>query len=622
MAEKKTGFNLAEALAGVSKLDTGASDREQIEYIDIDRIDDDPNNVYELSGLSELAANIELCGLQQPIRVRTNPDDASRVIIVSGHRRRAAIRQLVADGRDDLREIPCIRERTDGSAALQELRLIYANSDTRKLTSAEISKQAERVEALLYRLKEEGYEFPGRMRDHVAEACKVSKTKLARLKVIRENLTPKMKKAWGNGSLNESAAYTFAQKPIEVQDKAIFHLSNKSYGADPKYWNAATIEDATGYAEKLMALTCKKCGGSCENQDSMLIRLAGGNYWSVACRQGKCCSSCSELVSCKNACPKLADKVKQLRADRKAQRTHDAELQAEKDRPSVEKITSYWKRFGEARAAAGLSVKSWHKAMDIYYSKENADKEYEQKEIGKKIKRDTTLPYGYNFYYSAADRLCKAADRLGCSVDYLLCRTDSPKGIEVAPAKSEQDPCSLCRSAHPGCDKCCNTCDDHCNAWQDCRIDGDAVCATDANAKTGPVWYLNSVEPNVGQEIIAVDGTGYAEDATYLRSGELSGGGMRWDEVTLWTPFPTGATAIPTAEPPAAGWVPLQFINGTEEPPKSGKYYCRFDCDGAIIKQFAWWDGILGAWSFNDGGAKIDAKCLGWFPLPEDADEV
>ena len=58
MAEKKTGFNLAEALAGVSNLDTGVNGREQIEYIDIDRIDDDPNNFYELSGLNELAANM------------------------------------------------------------------------------------------------------------------------------------------------------------------------------------------------------------------------------------------------------------------------------------------------------------------------------------------------------------------------------------------------------------------------------------------------------------------------------------------------------------------------------------------------------------------------------------
>lgn len=238
MAEKKTGFNLAEALAGVSKLDTGASGREQIEYIDIDRIDDDPNNFYELSGLGELAANIELCGLQQPIRVRTNPDDASRVIIVSGHRRRAAIRQLVADGRDDLREIPCIRERTDGSSALQELRLIYANSDTRKLTSAEISKQAERVEALLYQLKEEGYEFPGRMRDHVAEACKLSKTKLARLKVIRDGLSKsgQIKKAWEKGELSESTAYRLARMPAELQDEIAYaYTHRKSYYDCPLY---------------------------------------------------------------------------------------------------------------------------------------------------------------------------------------------------------------------------------------------------------------------------------------------------------------------------------------------------------------------------------------------------
>lgn len=615
-------FDLGELIqqGRVPKLGTNPG-REQIEYLDIDLLDDDPRNFYELSGLDELAANIEMLGLQQPVRVRNNPEVQGRYIIVSGHRRRAALRLLVEEGHKAYREVPCIREAAEGSEALQELRLIYANSDTRKLSPADISKQAERVEALLYQLKEEGYDFPGRMRDHVAEACKVSKSKLARLKVIRENLTPKMKKAWEKGSLNESAAYTFAQKPIEVQDKAIFHLSNKGYGTDPKYWNAAAIEDATGYAEKLMKLPCKKCGGHCENQDSMLLRLAGGNNWSVACRQGECCSSCSELVSCKNACPKLADKVKQLRADRKAQRTHDAELQAEKDRPVVERITAYWKRFGEARAAAEMSVKSWHKAMDIYYSKEKADQEYEQKETGKKIKRDTILPYGYNFYYGDADRLCKAADRLGCSVDYLLCRTDNPKGIEAAPAKAEQDSCFLCKSAHPGCDKCCSACDDRCNAWQTCRMESDAVSTTDAPIQTGPVWYPTSIEPNFGQEIIAVGATGYAEDAKYLRSGEISGGGMRWDDVTLWTPFPTGVTAMPTAEPPATGWLPLQFVNGMENPPKDGKYYCRFDCDGTIIRQLAWWDGIRGTWFFSPGGPKIDAKCLGWFPLPKDEDE-
>ena len=65
MADK--GFDLAAMLQDVSKLDTG---REQIEYIPIDQIDSDPKNFYTLSNVEELAANIELVGLQQPLRVR------------------------------------------------------------------------------------------------------------------------------------------------------------------------------------------------------------------------------------------------------------------------------------------------------------------------------------------------------------------------------------------------------------------------------------------------------------------------------------------------------------------------------------------------------------------------
>lgn len=422
-------INLGEVLKG--DVPNSGTVREQIEYINLALIDSDPNNFYELSGIDELAENIELCGLQQPIRVRVNPDDPNRVIIVSGHRRRAAIEKLVQEGRDDLKEVPCIREVSDGSDALRELRLIYANSDTRKMSSADLSKQAERVEALLYQLKEEGYEFPGRMRDHVAEACKVSKSKLSRLKVIRDNLTPKLKKSWEKGDLNESAAYAFAQKPIEIQNKAVYLLTNRPYGESARHWREYSVEEATGYAEKLADLTCKKSGNICEHQEAMLLRLAGGSNWNAACRSGKCCAGCSELATCKKACPKLAEKIKKLRADRKAQRNHDAEVQAERDRPTINRIKAYWMRFGEARAAADISVKSWHKAMEMYYrgADGKVDAEYMKKEAGEKIKKDTTLPYGYNFYYTDADRLCKAADRLNCSVDYLLCRTDDPKGF-------------------------------------------------------------------------------------------------------------------------------------------------------------------------------------------------
>lgn len=61
-------FQAAVGTAGnVSKLDTS---REVIEYISLDNLEADPGNFYRLIGLEDLAANIELCGLQQPVRVR------------------------------------------------------------------------------------------------------------------------------------------------------------------------------------------------------------------------------------------------------------------------------------------------------------------------------------------------------------------------------------------------------------------------------------------------------------------------------------------------------------------------------------------------------------------------
>ncbi len=198
----------------VSKLDT---DQEQIQYIDLSLLDNDPRNFYELNGLEDLARNIELLGLQQPIRVRSHPEYPGRYIIVSGHRRRAALQMLVDDGLTQYCSVPCIQERGEGSELLQELRLIYANSDTRKMSSWEISRQTERVEELLYGMKESGYEFQGRMRDHIAQVCKISASKLARLKVIQQNLDETIKPLWKSGQLSESVAYRIAQEPLDVQ---------------------------------------------------------------------------------------------------------------------------------------------------------------------------------------------------------------------------------------------------------------------------------------------------------------------------------------------------------------------------------------------------------------------
>ena len=79
----------AAAVGNVSDSDTS---REAIEYIGLDKLEADPGNFYSLTGLEDLAANIELCGLQQPIRVR--PTEDGRYVIVSGHRRWSALIRL------------------------------------------------------------------------------------------------------------------------------------------------------------------------------------------------------------------------------------------------------------------------------------------------------------------------------------------------------------------------------------------------------------------------------------------------------------------------------------------------------------------------------------------------
>ena len=313
----KTGFDLASILGDVSKLDTGLQPdgREQIEYIDLSLIDPDPNNFYAMTDIEELAANIELLGLQQPLRVRPSPDKPGRLIIVSGHRRRAALELLVSEGKSQFAQAPCIREAGDQSAALQELRLIYANSDTRKLTSPELSKQAERVEALLYQLKEEGMEFPGRMRDHVAEACKVSKSKLARLKVIREKLDKPFYQLYEKGTIAESVAYALAQQPLEIQ-RAVhdYKCTGKNGAKHLREWQVESV------AETYKGITGQKCkmGGQCIHAGNLLEKIYDGTNGFKPCEYRKCCNECERLSSCKSACPKLKDKIQKLKADKKA----------------------------------------------------------------------------------------------------------------------------------------------------------------------------------------------------------------------------------------------------------------------------------------------------------------
>lgn len=420
----------------VSESGTG---REQIEYIDVDLLDSDPGNFYALRDLDDLAANIATIGLQQPIRVRDGEN--GHAVIVSGHRRVAAIRKLVEDGRTDLREVPCIREKGDASPALRELRLIYANSSTRTLSSPEISQQVEKVRELLYQLKEEGYEFPGRMRDHVAEACKISKSKLARLDVIQKNLAPDIRKAYwdssNGGCLSEDAAYTLARLPADIQRQAVDAYRSGEKRGGLRYMYAGLIGDVTKTVKKINSkkTNCPD-GGDCSHKEAQIahaVKFRMTNRWGdCGCEYG-CCATCRTLQSCKSVCPKMLDRQKELKSAAKAEKQQAAAEKAARERPAIERIGSIWRRFGSLREQVGLTTKQYFKLLDCEWSQLSGKAEsYESG--AEKLTPETELPFGYNVHLSDVDRYVAAADALDCSVDYLMLRTDEPRMADaVAP---------------------------------------------------------------------------------------------------------------------------------------------------------------------------------------------
>lgn len=408
-------FDLGAMLADVSKSDT----REQIEYIPLADLESDPNNFYQLSHLDELADNIATCGLQQPLRVRPDPDRNGKYIIVSGHRRRAAVGILAKENMEKWMEVPCIVERDSVSPALQQLRLIYANANTRTMTSAEVSQQAEQVEKLLYKLQEEGFDFPGRMRDHVAQAVQVSTSKLARLKVIRENLAEEWQSAFQKDKLKESTAYELAKMPEAWQ--RIFWEANKK---DIRYLYADSVKRKAAALNKLTEMECSKGHSQCVNLDNMLRKTAGAESWLTSCTG--CCLECINLRTCSFSCIHAGRKKQELKAQAKEEKRAAAEQKEQKDRPVIEYIQGVYTRIGQLRKEHGVSVEQLYKAAKIFYGKTDDEKE-KNLEAGKGISANDRLPFHYGFTDTNAKALCAVADLLHCSVDYLLGRSSDPE---------------------------------------------------------------------------------------------------------------------------------------------------------------------------------------------------
>lgn len=580
--------------AAVSKLDTS----EQLQRIDIDLLDENETNFYTLSNLQPLADSIAMDGLQQPLVV--TPTEGGRYTVLSGHRRRAAIRMLLEESREpwpELRSVPCLVRRYQ-SQNLAELQLILANSTARELTNAEKMKQAERMEMLLYQLKEEGYEFPGRMRDQVAAACKVSAPKLARLKVIREHLIPEYMVLFEKDKLPEQTAYALARLPAEFQTRLF----------------SVCPEPPTGYVvERLLKnyengwrwvpdLQCPD-GKACRRGDTFLRHDAEGSYSSHMCGGLTCCLNCDQAKSRYSPCERMCSKAKALRKEARdeANAREEARKRELSDRYKAE-TQGYAKRLLRAIEAAGLSDDDtfpwdYYRAYSVATVREYAAGQFAEGSVWGSPSLEP----------SRCHEPAKTAKALRCSTDYLLGLTDelfpaasAAVSEEPAPAEAEEVPGELDSSA------------EDVQAFE---------VAPMVPVTPSAIWGWRSADdpPEAGQRAIVQQ-----EDEDYVlaifRGGQwleldMEGLGSFYvvEHVARWLPWLTPEEEQENV--PSPQWRPAP-------PNRSRMMWGLFSAEGHNVEARAYYDSFLGKYSFSKGGASIEAECIGWVPLPETSETI
>lgn len=200
-------MNLAESLGFVPQKTARA-----VRAINVGKLIPNPENFYHIGSLDELKASIlEDGGVRQNLIVEPKGDGT--YIIISGHRRCQAVKELLADGADVEADLPCEIEPDHAKA---ERLLIRANSAARILTPWEEVLQAQRADEIITRQRQEGVISETKRKAMQTLLHKSSGT-IGRLCAIYNNLIVDLQQKMKDGKLGVSVAYEICQLRPEDQ---------------------------------------------------------------------------------------------------------------------------------------------------------------------------------------------------------------------------------------------------------------------------------------------------------------------------------------------------------------------------------------------------------------------
>lgn len=190
---------------------------DSLKMLEVEDIIPNESNFYEMTEIEELAEDIERQGLMSVLVVT---EDNGEFHLISGHRRLAAVKLLIDEGRRKSTTVPCYIKSAK-SADETQLDLIMLNATQRKYSDSDTMREYEELERIFKAMEQAGKPVKGKIRNNIARVLNVSPAQIGKIDNIKHNAIPDVEQAVKSGEMSISTANEVAKLAPEQQKEII-----------------------------------------------------------------------------------------------------------------------------------------------------------------------------------------------------------------------------------------------------------------------------------------------------------------------------------------------------------------------------------------------------------------
>lgn len=180
------------------------------------------DNFYSTEDTEKLKQSIRALGILQPLLIEERD---GKDYLLAGHRRRKCCLELIEEGFDRFKRIPCVYKpkiefsaETETDEIVRKMVIIQSNT-YREKTDWEKMTESLQMEELVKELREKT-DLEGKTREIVSDLIGVSSTQIGRYHSISSNLSEELMEAFKQNKLNVSTAAELAGLNEKYQNEA------------------------------------------------------------------------------------------------------------------------------------------------------------------------------------------------------------------------------------------------------------------------------------------------------------------------------------------------------------------------------------------------------------------